>query len=250
MREFSQIDLTPNILQSSNPRIGLITLSTDFTIEQDFRRICHGLDVDIYANRIPFTNPLNYKNYLKMTDYMSKIANDILPGENIDVIAYGCTSGTVAIGDKKIKEEINKSKVKAYVTTPITSALKAFKKLKIKKIAVLTPYPKEVNKTIFEYITKNHIEITNFSSFNLEFDSEIAKVDPEYLIEIIETIDHKDAEALFISCTALRAVEILDKIEKKISKYVVSSNQALIWDSLRLVNIDNAVSGYGKLLLI
>ena len=68
-------------------------------------------------------------NYLKMSNYISDITSQILPSQDIDIVAYGCTSGTIAIGSNKIKEEINKSKPKAKVTTPITAALKAFKKL-------------------------------------------------------------------------------------------------------------------------
>ena len=247
MTNFFQVDYKPRILKSSNPKIGVITLSTDFTIEQDFRHICHNQNVDIYVNRIPFKNPLNHENYLNMADHLADIANNILPGEKIDSIAYGCTSGTVAIGDKRITEEIHKSKSGVYVSTPITAAIKAFTNLKIKKIAVLTPYPRQVNKTIFDFLIKNNIEIISFSSFNLEFDNEIANVDPKYLIETINKINHKNADAVFVSCTALRAVEVLDKIEEQISKYVISSNQAMIWDCLRSVNINNSISGYGKL---
>ena len=247
MINFSQVDLKPRISKSSNPKIGVIALSTDFTIEQDFRRVCHNQNVDIYVNRIPFENPLNKENYLKMAEHLADTANNILPGEHIDSIAYGCTSGTVAIGDKRIVDEINKSKEGTYVSTPIKAALKAFTNLKLDKIAILTPYPEQVNKTIFDYLIKNNIEITSFSSFNLEYDSDIANVDPKCLIETVDKIDHKDAEAVFISCTALRAVEVLDQIEKRISKYVISSNQAIIWDCLRSVNINNNISGYGKL---
>ena len=247
MVKFSQTDLKARILKSSNPKIGVIALSTDFTIEQDFRRICHNQNVDIYVNRIPFENPLNKENYLKMAEHIADIAYNILPGEHIDSIAYGCTSGTVAIGDKRIVDEINKSKEGTYVSTPIKAALKAFTNLKLDKVAILTPYPEQVNKTIFDYLIKNNIEITSFSSFNLEYDRDIANVDPKCLIETVDKIDHKDAEAVFISCTALRAVEVLDQIEKRISKYVISSNQAIIWDCLRSVNINNNISGYGKL---
>ena len=247
MINFSQVDINPRISKSSNPKIGVIALSTDFTIEQDFRRLCHNQNVDIYVNRIPFENPLNKENYLKMAEHLADIAGNILPGERIDSIAYGCTSGTVAIGDKRIVDEINKSKKGSYVSTPIKAALKAFTKLKFDKIAVLTPYPEQVNKTIFDYLIKNNIEIISFSSFNLEYDSDIANVDPKCLIETIDNIDHKNADAVFISCTALRAVEVLDQIEKRISKCVISSNQAIIWDCLRSVNINNNISGYGKL---
>ena len=89
MKNFSQVDIDPRISKSSNPKIGVIALSTDFTIEQDFRRVCHNQNVDIYVNRIPFENPLNKENYLKMAEHLADTANNILPGEHIDSIAYG-----------------------------------------------------------------------------------------------------------------------------------------------------------------
>mgnify|MGYP003314665438 CR=1 FL=1 len=73
MKEFLQNDLTPVIEEVANPRIGVITLSTDFTIEQDFRKICHNLPLDIFFNRIPFINPLTHENYLKMADHIPEI---------------------------------------------------------------------------------------------------------------------------------------------------------------------------------
>jgi len=246
---FFQTYLEPRISKSSNPKIGIIALCTDFTIEQDFRKIFHNQDVDIFVNRIPFENPLNYENYLRMADHFSKIANDILPGEKIDSIAFGCTSGTVAIGEKRIINEIHKAKKGAYVSTPITAALRAFSALKISKVAVLAPYPKEVNESVFNYLTDNNVEITSFHSFNLDNDYDIANVDPNYLIEIINEIDHRDAHAIFISCTALRVVEVIDRLEQCASKFVLSSNQALIWDTMRSVNINNPINGYGKLFL-
>ena len=80
MKEFLQNDLTPVIEEVANPRIGVITLSTDFTIEQDFRKICHSLPLDIFFNRIPFINPLTHENYLKMGNHIPEVSNQILPG--------------------------------------------------------------------------------------------------------------------------------------------------------------------------
>ena len=247
MNDFIQQDLSADIVKTTNPRIGLIALSTDFTIEQDYRNICKQLPVDIFVNRIPFENPLNHTNYLKMSNYISDITSQILPSQHIDIVAYGCTSGTIAIGSNKIKEEINKSKPKAKVTTPITAALKAFKKLNLKKIAVLTPYPKIVNVTVYDYLVENNIIIDSFSSFNLEYDSDIAQVSLGSLEKEISKIDLSNVDGLFVSCTALKIVDVLDKIEKKENTIVISSNQAIIWDCLRSVGIDSKIKGYGKL---
>ena len=122
MNKIIQNDLTAEIVKTNNPRIGVIALSTDFTIEQDYRNICHSVPVDIFVNRIPFENPLNHENYLKMADYISDVSSQILPSEEIDIIAYGCTSGTIAIGSDRIKEEVNKTKPKAFGLVLLTSS--------------------------------------------------------------------------------------------------------------------------------
>ena len=249
MINFEQIDIEPHLTDIPNPRVGVVTLSTDFTIEQDFRRICYNIPIDIFTNRIPFENPLTQENYLKMADHLPKIVENILPNQKLDTVAYGCTSGTIAIGEERIKSQIYKTKPGVYVTTPITAALRAFEKLEINKVAILTPYPKLVNKTVYDYLKKRRIEIDSFSGFNLEYDSDIAKVDPQHLIRTIKNIDHSDVDAVFVSCTALRIVEVLQEIEDLIKKPIISSNQAIIWDSIRSTKIKSSIEGYGKLLL-
>jgi maleate isomerase len=231
-----------------NPKVGLLALSTDQTIEGDFNNICKNLPLDIFINRIHNQNPLTKENLLKMEDDLESVANKILPDEKISTIAYGCTSGTIAIGEDKVKEKILLAKPGCYVTTPVTSALKAFKQMNIKKIALFTPYPDAVNKTILEYFTKKNIEVSSFASLNLNLDSEFANVDPNYILEISSKLETKNADALFISCTALPVLNILDKLEQKIKKPVLSSNQTLIWDTLRSIGYKSPVEGYGKLL--
>jgi len=231
-----------------NPKVGLLALSTDQTIEGDFNNICKNLPIDIFINRIHNQNPLTKENLLKMQDDLESVANKILPDEKLDTIAYGCTSGTIAIGEDKVKEKILLAKSGCYVTTPVTSAIKAFKKMNIKKIALFTPYPDSINKTILEYFTKKNIEVSSFASLNLNLDSEFANVDPNYILEISSKLETKNADALFISCTALPVLNILDKLEQTIQKPVLSSNQTLIWDTIRSIGYKSPIKGYGKLL--
>ena len=239
--------IKPKFKKVFNPKIGLLALSTDLTIEKDFNSICNRLPLNIFVNRIHNENPLTKENLLKMREKIQAITDKILPGEKINTVAYGCTSGTIAIGEDKVKEEIQLAKPECYVTTPITSAIKAFKLMNIKKIAVFTPYPESVNKTINEYFSKKNIEVLSFGTFNLELDSDFANIDPKYLLEILIKLDTNGADALFISCTALPALEILNEVEKKISKPVFSSNQTLIWDTIRSVGYKSSIEGYGQL---
>ncbi len=231
-----------------NPKVGLIALSTDQTIEKDFKIICNNLPVDIFINRIHNKNPLTKENLLKMREDLTSVTNKILPDEKLNTIAYGCTSGTIAIGEDNVKEKILLAKPDCYVTTPVTSAIKAFKLMKIKKIALFTPYPDTVNKTIIEYFTAKNITVSSFASLNLNLDSEFASVDPNYILEISSSLEVKNVDALFISCTALPVLNILNKLEKIIQKPVLSSNQTLIWDTLRSIGYNSPIQGYGRLL--
>ena len=231
-----------------NPKVGLIALSTDQTIEKDFKNICSNLPLDIFINRIHNQNPLTKENLLKMREDLASVTKKILPDEKLNTIAYGCTSGTIAIGENNVKEKILSVKPGSYVTTPVTSAIKAFNQLKINKIALFTPYPEAVNKTILDYFNKKNIEVSSFASLNLNLDSEFANVDPNYILEISSKLEMKNADALFISCTALPVLGILSKLESKILKPVLSSNQTLIWDTLRSIGYKSPIKGYGKLL--
>ena len=242
--------IKPKFKKETNPKVGLLALSSDLTVERDFNSICHKLPLDIFVNRIHNENPLTKENLLKMYEQIESITEKILPGEKINTVAYACTSGTIAIGEDKVKEKIQLAKPGCHVTTPITSAIKAFNKMNIKKIAVFTPYPESVNKTISEYLIKKNINIISFSTFNLDLDVDFARVDPKYLSEILIQLDINNADALFVSCTALPALEILEEVEKKINKPVFSSNQTLIWDTVRSAGYKNSIAGYGKLLRI
>ena len=240
--------IAPKFKKKTNPKVGLLALSTDLTIENDFQSICQKLPFDLFVNRIHNENPLTKENLMKMHDQIESVTEKILPGQKINTIAYACTSGTIAIGEEKVKEKVQLAKADCYVTTPVTSAIKAFKEMNLKNIALLTPYPESVNKTILEYFNRQNINIISFSTFNIDLDEDIASVDPEYLLETLIKLNISDADALIISCTALPALEILEEVEQKISKPVFSSNQTLIWDTIRSVGYKYPIKGYGKLL--
>ncbi len=240
--------IKPQFKDNTNPRIGLVALSTDFSIERDFNSIFLNLPIDLFVNRLPFYNPLTDKNLVKMTEKLTEVTENILPNQTLDAVAYGCTSGTIVAGVDQIINKIQSAKPNCKVITPITSAVNALKHLSLKKISVFTPYPQAINEKVINYFKNEGFVIQSFASFNLESDLDIGKIDPQYLLEVLTKIDTSDAEALFISCTALPVFEIIQELENKIKKIILSSNQALIWDSIRSVGYNSSIEGYGKLL--
>ena len=239
--------IKPQFIKKTNPRVGLIVLATDVMIEKDFLKVFNGVHADLFVNRITNYNPVTADNLKKMENKITSVTENILPGEKIDCIVYGCTSGTIVSGYDNIKKKINTAKPDALVTAPSTAALNALKRKNISKISIVTPYIKSVNDDVVNFFKNNNFEITSNTYFDIESDVDIGKVDQDKLFEILSKIDHKNAEALFVSCTSLPVLSIIEKLEKKLNMTVLSSNQALIWETLESINRNNSIKGYGSL---
>jgi maleate isomerase len=237
----------PKYNLNPNPRIGLIALATDFMIEKDFINVTKNMDIELFVNRIHCYSPLTSENLIKMSNTVTEVSKDILPDEKLDCVVYGCTSGTIAAGYDSIKKKIELAKPGAKVTTPSTAASNALKKLNVSKVAIFTPYSKKLNYEVVNYFKKEDFIVISNSYFDISIDRDIAKIDPDYLYEVISNMDLGDAEAVFLSCTNLPALSIVDKLEKKLNKIVLCSNQVLIWDTLQSIGRNNSIQGFGKL---
>ena len=195
-------------------RLGLITLATDLTAERDFARIMPHEQVTIYANRVEFQNPTTVESLRDMAPRLTHAASLILPEEPLSAICYSCTSASVVIGDDTVTEAIQKVKPGVPVVTPAQAARMAFAALNVSRIAVLTPYLVDTSKPMAEYFTQHGLAIEKFECFGLEDDRQMALVSCSDIVEATCRLDNPNIEALFISCTALPAVNAIADIEK------------------------------------
>lgn len=230
-------------------RIGLIALATDHTLERDLANVCGGDEIGAYVTRVAFDNPMTRESLVAMGPRLTEAARLILPDEELDAVAYGCTSASVAMGDEAVTVAIRAAKPAVPVTTPSAAACAAFQALGVKRISVLTPYPVEVTAPFGDYFAARGLEVANLSCLGIEDDRDVARVNRATLVAAAREACTPDAEALFISCTALRAAELASTLEEDLGRPVVTSNQALIWHVLRLAGCDKRVAGYGRLLL-
>ncbi len=229
-------------------RIGLILLATDHTTERDFARICPRDGLGIYANRIANENPTTPENLRKMQPRLTAGAALILPGESLDAVCYSCTSASAVIGDAAVAAAVREAKPGVPVVTPTGAARAGLEAFGAARISILTPYLPETGAPIAAYFQRHGFEVANQINLGLADDREMARVTlPTIIAAAVETIA-PDADALFISCTALRAAEVADEIERRIGKPVVTSNQASAWQALRQAGIDAPIAGYGRLL--
>jgi len=229
-------------------RIGLIILSTDHTTERDFARLVDSDEVGVYVARIAFENPTSHESLLRTGPRLTEAAALILPGERLDVVAYSCTAASVILGDAAVAERIHAAKPEAACVTPAAAAIAAFATLGVRRVSLLTPYTPKVTDEMVTYFERQGLEVVNAHCLGFDDDRQMARITPASLVEAGVRAMADEAEALFVSCTGLRSAVVVDELERRIGRPVVTSNQASIWQSLRLAGIDHPVAGSGRLL--
>jgi len=172
---------------------------------------------------------------------------------SVNVVAYGCTTGSFYRGpgyDRELIETITKAAgVPAVAAAP--AVVEALRHFGARRISVATPYPEWNNQRLRAYL-----EASGFEVLNVEGEPRAAASgnqgindrDPEEVVAFAARVCRPEADALLCSCTAWRSVEAVAELERRTGKPVVTSNQASIWMAFRALGLTTPLKGFGRLL--
>ena len=241
-------ELDPGL--AGRARLGLIVLASDHTIEHEYHQVLAGLDgVTVYGSRVRNDPSITPETLAAMESLIPAACDLILPGVPLDVVAYGCTSASMVIGEDKVFARIREARPGVPCTTPVTAARAAFQTLGVRRFALLTPYMEEINLWMRAFFQAQGFEVPVMGSFNEGNDNRAARIAPASIRDAaLELGSDPAVEAVFVSCTSLRLVGIVEELEQALGKPISSSNHAMIWHSLRLAGIDEALAGFGRLM--
>ncbi len=228
--------------------IGVIVLGTDQTIEHEFREFLDVEGVAFYESRIRNSATITPETLADMEHRIPECTEVILKDVPLDVVAYGCTSASMVIGEERVFERIREKRPGVKCTTPITAAFAAFEALGAMNLAVLTPYREDVNDAVAAYIESKGFNVVAFGSFNEEDDNKAARISTESIRKAaIELGQIEDVDLVFVSCTNLRIAPVVNAIEHATGKPATSSNHAMAWHCLRLAGVDDQLPEFGRL---
>lgn len=235
----------------SRAAIGLIALATDGAIEHEWRRLLDLEGVDFFVNRIPSAPTVTPDNLRSMEGDLTRGAELILPGSRLDVVAYGCTSASLLIGEANVARHIRAVRPGVAWTTPVTAAKAALKALGLERIALLTPYIEEINDALREHLQAAGFQVPVMGSFTNSDDTAVARIDPDSTAAAaLELGRVSGVEGVFVSCTNLRLAERVAALEAELGKPVTSSCHAMAWHALRLAGCGEALAGRGRLFMV
>ncbi len=230
-------------------RIGLIALANDCAIETDLHDFLPSDDLQIHCNRVYSPQFSNLASLHAVGGDITESVKGLMPDSPLDVVAFGCTSATMALGRDTIEAAVLRARSDVQVVEPISAALAGLELLGCRKIALLTPYIGEVNVMVGDYITGHGFEVAAKGFFAVVDDDERSRIRGDAIEAAGLALAGDPAiDGLFISCTALRTAGVVESLERALGKPVVTSNQALAWDALRRAGDMRIVQGRGRLL--
>ena len=227
-------------------RLGIVVLSTDESLEYEARAVFAGRDVNLLHSRIP-SQPHVTPEQLKTMEGALPQSAGLLP-RGLGAIGYGCTSAATVIGPDAVTAAVQAVHPGVAVPEPISSGSEGLRVLGAKRIALVTPYVASVTGPIRAHLAAHGIETVSEVSFGQEDDWTVARItEASTRAAMLVAGRAPGVEAVFASCTNLRTFGILDEVEAELGLPVVSSNQALIWNMLRLAGVRAPGWGPGRL---
>lgn len=175
----------------------------------------------------------------------------LLQGVKPDVILYGCTSATLTHGpafDRDLARRI-KQNSGAHTVTAAGALVHALQSLGITRIGFASPYVPAINDMAVSFLSEVGIDTLQRSEVDTLLDNYgQGELDPQAVYDLGLAADHPDAKAIVLSCTDMRSVECIAKIEAKLGKPVITSNQAMVFQAMQLAGLAEALPGFGKLM--
>ncbi|WP_083633057.1 aspartate/glutamate racemase family protein [Bradyrhizobium sp. NAS96.2] len=235
--------------------IGMVVISNDQTLSHEAREMLRIPGVALYESRISSSRrrgqTVSTEILARQADQIDGAVRQINEMRPSDVIALGCTSASMVIGQDELQRRIRSVHPKALVTDPFTGIKAALRSLRASHVAFVSPYPREVALQMVRAIESTGTKVTSICTFCNEtgfIADEAPFISPESIVKAVQIAAARaDADVIVVACTQMRAAAILTRAEQETGKRVISSNQALCWHALRLAGCEDTLEGWGSL---
>lgn len=227
-------------------RVGLIVPSVNAVIEPDFAAVRLS-GISFHATRVMLreTTP----DGLRAMNAGVEAAAELIASVTPDVVAFACTSGTFIDGEAGLARQT--AAIEAIVGCPVVATsrciIDAFAHLGLTRIALATPYLDAINDAERAFLEGHGLSVVSMRGLGLSGKA-IREVAPERVAALVRETDTAESEAVFVSCTDFRAMEIAAALEQELGKPVLTSNQVTLWGVLRALGLPLSLTGYGRLL--
>jgi len=228
-------------------RIGFIIPSSNRMIEPQMQRFMPA-GVVPHFSRIGMTN----RHKAPLEQLLPRIidAAELLADSKCDVTVLQCTGTSMSGGvdmDKRVVAEIEKVTGRPALSTA-TALNAAFEAFNAKRLVFISETKQADHDKKLDYLREAGFEIVADKAASLAGTDAYCTTPPAFWYDLVTAMRNDSADAYFISCSNIQSIDVIEDLERDLSKPVVTSNQAAIWYSLRAAGLRDDVHGLGALL--
>ena len=229
-------------------KIGLIVPSVNTVVEPEFNRMAPE-GIAIYSTRVLKDTGSKEENLSRMNENLERASIE-LKSARVDIIAYACTAGSFINGiegEIKTRNMINSISGIKTITTSM-AVIDSLNYYKAKNVALLTPYSQEIHLLAIKFLEENGFEIEKDKRIGTKHDYSYDNLTFKEILRNAKEVFINKAEALFLSCTNLPTIYIIQQLEEEFKIPVISSNLATFWQCLRFLEYKKEIECFGQLL--
>lgn len=227
-------------------RVGLIIPSSNRMVEQEMApAFPRGISVHFTRLRMTGANRLPLDQLLPRIDDAARALTDA----RCDVVAFHCTANSMD-GGKDGEEQILATLAgagAAHATTTITAIQRALDALGARRIVLITPYSADTTEHEAAFLRQAGYDVLSAKGFALAGSDAYCATPPQFWRDRAIEAARPDADAYLISCANISVFGVIKELEARLARPVVTSNQAVIWDTLRLIDWEDRRGGPGSL---
>lgn len=227
-------------------RLGLIIPSSNRMVEQEMvRRMPPGVMAHVTRLRMTGAHNVPLDELLPQVEQAAAMLNDA----RCDVVAFHCTANSMSMGmagEARLVAAL-RSVGESRVTTTASAIRHALEALRARRIVLITPYSARTTEEEAEFLRNAGYQVLHAKGFSLKGSDEYCTTPPQFWHDRAVEAARPDADAYLISCANIAVFPVIDAIEQKLGRPVVTSNQVVIWHALSLLGVTDRRNCYGRL---
>jgi maleate isomerase len=221
-------------------KIGLIYMAAGEVMEPEFFAIAP-------EGVVTLTTRIHFESMTAETIRNMLVSDDLerctrlLSFAKCNVILFGGTSCSFLGGlkwEEKILDRMRNASNGIEVINTSQASVKALKAVNAKKIIFAGPYTNDIIEAGVNYFSKSGFNVIGSKGLGLEVEHEIATLPLSDVYSLAKESDHPGADAVYLSCTGMRTIPILEELEADLGKPVISAVQASMWYALKVVGVE------------
>jgi|SRR6266851_773499 maleate isomerase len=230
-------------------RLGVIVPSVNIVVEEWYPRIVPG-GVSVHFARMLITDGSSPEKIIAMDREDGMRAIRQIASCRPQAVAYGCSASSIVQGhafDEHLRGEIRHI-AGAPATTATDSIFAACRTLGLTRVTAISPYTEAVDAAEHRFFAEGGLTTVAGAFLGIAEGFRLAEPEPEAILDLALGAWDPQSDGLIAACLNFRSHSIIDALERRIGKPVVTSTQAVLWHLLRMAGVNTPIHGFGRLL--